>query len=249
MTPPTGVNGLDGDLALLGYTLNTTAPRQGERVELTLFWRARAALEAETLTLTLGNTPLLTEMFPLSEWPAGQVLLDRRAFKVPSEAPPGVNELSVNVPGLGAATLGTLDVIPVERTFTAPPGLTEAHFTLGDDFELYGYRLELGQPTRLTLVWKSLAPSDVDYTVFVHLLAPDQLLAQSDAPPRQGAYPTSLWVPGEFIVDEYEFGLGRGAWRFAVGLYRAEDGARLPVFDAAGKLVGDAIKLPGFQIP
>ncbi len=249
MTPPARVNGLDGNLTLLGYTLNTTSPRQGERVELTLFWRARAALEAETLMLTLSSTPVLTESFPLSEWPAGQVLLDRRAFKIPSQASLGLNELSVNVPRYGAATLGTLDVIPVERTFTAPPGLTEAHFTLGGDFELYGYQQELGPPTRLRLVWKSLAPSNVDYTVFVHVLAPDQLLTQSDAPPRQGAYPTSLWVPGEFVTDDYSFGLGRGAWAFEVGLYRAEDGVRLPVFDVAGKLVGDAIRLPGFQIP
>lgn len=243
MQEPLTVDGFAGTLQLLGYTLNTLAPRQGETIHLTLFWYARAVLDTEALHLTFG-AETSAETLSLS---AGQVLIDRRRFKIPSEAES--NDLRLNLPGYGAATLAHLNVQPVTRTFTAPPGLTEAHYRLGDEFELYGYALELGPPTRLRLVWRSLAPSAVDYTVFVHLLGPAVLADQRDAQPQAGAYPTSLWVPGEFIVDEYEFGLGRGAWRFALGLYVPESGARLPVFEASGAPLGDALRLPVFQIP
>jgi hypothetical protein len=243
MQAPLAVNGLDGDLQLLGYTLNTTAPRQGETLHLTLFWQARATLNTEALNLTFG-AHTITETLSLS---AGQVLIDRRRFKIPSASES--NDLNVNIPGYGSATLAHLNVQPVTRTFTAPPGLIEAHYRLGDEFELYGYAQELGPPTRLRLVWRSLAPSAVDYNVFVHMLGPDRLSDQRDAQPQAGAYPTSLWVPGEFVVDEYEFGLGRGAWRFEVGLYLPESGARLSIFDPTGAPVGDALRLPTFQIP
>ena len=154
------------------------------------------------------------------------------------------------MPGHGAATLGTLDVIPVERNFAAPAGLTEAGYNLNNEIALYGYRLEVGVPVKLTLVWKALTPMAADYTVFVHVGDPSGVvLTQTDAPPRAGAYPTSLWVPGEFVTEDYSFGLGRGEWVIEVGLYRAEEGTRLPIFDAAGKFIGDAIRLPSFQIP
>lgn len=243
MQAPIARQGFEGDLQLLGYTLNTTAPRQGETIHLTLFWQARARLDTDSLNLTLGGHTV-TETLSLS---AGQVLIDRRRFKIPLEA--GSGGLNLNLPGYGAATLAHLDVQPVARLFTAPPGLIETHSRVGDAFELYGYTLELGPPTRLRLVWRSLAPSAVDYTVFVHLLGTEVLVDQRDAQPQAGVYPTSLWVPGEFIEDNYEFGLGRGAWRFAVGLYVPETGQRLPVFDATGAVSGDSLRLPVFQIP
>ena len=99
------------------------------------------------------------------------------------------------------------------------------------------------------VMWQSLAPSAVDYTVFVHVLGSNVLADQRDTQPQAGAYPTSLWVPGEFVVDEYEFGLGRGSWQFVIGLYLPEGGARLPVFDPGETLVGDSLSLPIFQIP
>jgi hypothetical protein len=243
METPVAVDGFDDDLQLLGYTLNTVTPRQGETIHLTLFWQARAALNTTMLHLAFG-AHTVTETLSLS---AGQVLIDRRRFKIPTEALAG--DLTLNVPDSGSATLARLSVQPVARIFTAPTGLIEAHYRLGDEFELYGYALELGPPTRLRLVWQSLAPSAVDYTVFVHLLGTEVLADQRDAQPRAGAYPTSLWVPGEFIVDDYEFGLGRGAWRFALGLYLPETGDRLPVFDSSGAASGGVIRLPIFQIP
>ncbi len=252
-------------LALLGYTLNTAAPRQGERLQLTLYWRASLPVSPDPLTILLGGSPLyigqpVHNTFPFWNWSPGQLLADRYQLKLPSDFPPGPAELVVDIvgnKGYGAATLTTLDVQPVERSFTPPASATPVEYDFNHEIALKGYKLQLGPNTSLTLHWQSLAATDADYTVFVHVLdSSGQTAAQADAPPRNctGAstcapYPTSLWVPGEFISDVYTFSLGPGTYTLELGLYLPESGMRLSVFDANGKPVGNVITLPSFQVP
>ena len=64
------------------------------------------------------------------------------------------------------------------------------------------------QPT-VTLDWVLAEPVAADYTVYVHLRS-DQTslpLAQADAPPVAGWYPTSLWSAGELVRDRHTFTL------------------------------------------
>jgi hypothetical protein len=111
----------------------------------------------------------------------------------------------------------------------APPGLTvtdvKPQFTMdqplgdGPNLTLLGYDLTdaYNQPlewggsmpsgevnaVKLTLYWRVEAPLPVDYTTFVHIRdRARETVAQMDQPPLQGAYPTSLWEPGEIIADE-----------------------------------------------
>ena len=113
---------------------------------------------------------------------------------------------------------------------------------------LVGYSLSPGQPAGLRLVWKALAPMAADYTVFVHVLDQSgQIAAQADAQPRGGTYPTSMWEPGEYVVDDYSFDLPPGEYNLHVGMYLAETGARLPV-DGAGEAQG-VILLPVWRVP
>ncbi|MGH2524280.1 MAG: hypothetical protein ACRDH2_17360, partial [Anaerolineales bacterium] len=247
-------NPLNGDLALLGYRVNTTTPRQGERVQLTLFWHAPAPIAADSLSITLDEQLLFTgqpvqDTFPFADWQPGQLLIDHYTLKIPTDLRPAPAELRVNVSGYGAAMLDTLEVQTVARNFTPPEAITEIKSDLNHEIVLYGYQLTPGITTTITLVWQSLTPTDSDYTVFVHVLDPSgQILAQADAQPRRGAHPTSLWVPGEFVTDDYTFNLGRGSYLIEVGLYRVEDGTRLPVLDSSGQPIGDAIHLPLFQL-
>jgi hypothetical protein len=83
----------------------------------------------------------------------------------------------------------------------------------------------------LTLFWCSDAMPAADYTVFIHLLDPaGNLVAQFDSPPAAGAYPTSLWDPGEIIPDEHLLpDLPPGHYTVQIGLYRPDTGQRLPV--------------------
>jgi hypothetical protein len=156
----------------------------------------------------------------------------------------------LNVPDYGSATLATLEVQPVERGFTAPQTMTPVTANFNHEIALAGYDLKPSAHTALTLFWKSLISGDANYTVFVHILdSSGQVIAQTDAPPRGGTYPTSLWAPGEIIADDYAFDLASGTYTIEVGLYRPESGERLDVFDPAGNITGNAVTLPAFQVP
>jgi hypothetical protein len=97
----------------------------------------------------------------------------------------------------------------------------------------------------LKLYWRADTIPTSDYTVFIHLLdLQGNLVAQFDSPPAAGAYPTSVWNPGEIIADEHRLGeLPPGRYTLQVGLYRLDTGQRLPV---VGKVDG-AVKLVEFE--
>jgi hypothetical protein len=83
-----------------------------------------------------------------------------------------------------------------------------------------------------------------DYTVFAHVLdAAGSQIGQGDSQPFNGDYPTSAWGAGESLVEDRSMTLDAAelgdAATLALGLYRLSDGARLPVFDAAGQRLRD----------
>lgn len=102
----------------------------------------------------------------------------------------------------------------------------------------------------LALYWQALAVPDRDYTIFVHLRRPDgSIAAQQDGPPAGGAYPTSLWDPGEIIRHEARLVpaaglLPAGDYELVAGLYDLATGERLPVEGSSD----GAILLHSFQI-
>jgi hypothetical protein len=107
---------------------------------------------------------------------------------------------------------------------------------VGDQFALTNYALDADRAAnriRLTLYWQSVAKSEDDYTVFVHLLdASGNIVAQRDAPPRGGAYPTSIWDVGEMVKDEYALTIpanARGPFSLIVGMYSPLTQKRLPI--------------------
>src|SRR5262249_35186416 len=65
-------------------------------------------------------------------------------------------------------------------------------------------------------------------TVFVHVRdAAGELYSQRDAPPGNGFRPTTSWLAGEYVVDEYTLDLPEGGYSLAVGLYDQRTGERL----------------------
>jgi hypothetical protein len=70
--------------------------------------------------------------------------------------------------------------------------------------ELLGWDAEpcLEGQTCLRLRWRAAGPLSVDYTVFVHLMGEDRVIAQDDGAPARGYFPTSWWAPGDEIIDE-----------------------------------------------
>ena len=89
---------------------------------------------------------------------------------------------------------------------------------------------------QLTLYWRSESPLPLDYTTFVHLRnAAGEIVAQKDQPPLNGAYPTSLWDPGEIMADEIAVPvppkLPTGEYSLVIGMYDFNTGIRLTVPD------------------
>jgi hypothetical protein len=120
-------------------------------------------------------------------------------------------------------------------------------YTFDQTIGLRGWRFkQTDEQIALCLDWQSIATVNVDYTVFVHVLADTGApLTQSDAPPKGGRYPTSVWSMGEVITDDcHSFdakGIPKTGWHVVVGLYDSVSGQRLPALGKDGQhLVDDA---------
>jgi hypothetical protein len=109
----------------------------------------------------------------------------------------------------------------------------------GDAIRLEGYSLAgdtlaPGDILQLALFWQTQAPISTRYKVFVHVLdASDRIMAQIDREPGGELVPTTIWQPGQTIVDRYGVLIppeaAPGRYRIAVGLY-GFDGVRLEVW-------------------
>jgi hypothetical protein len=121
----------------------------------------------------------------------------------------------------------------------------EAEF--GGAVRLLGYRLDpivAGAPLRVTLYWLPVAHTDRPYTVFVHLLHPALgSVAQADAYPGDGQYPTTLWIHRRPFADVYALPLPAspeaGTLTLVAGFYDLATGQRLPARGAAAAPGGE----------
>ena len=89
---------------------------------------------------------------------------------------------------------------------------------------------------RVKLTWRTQQPLLTDYTIFVHLTAPDGFIkTQVDQPPFAGARPTSGWQPGEVFTDRYDLpideSLTPGDYLLLAGMYDPTTGERLEVIE------------------
>ena len=203
-------------------------------------------------------------------WEPGDVLADPYPVPVSSDAANGVYHLLIGLyTGEGEdarflrlvqdgaetevenATIGPIKVggPPDGSTVSGYHGDHTVGLALDDVIELVGYDskwLDTGQ-LFLRLYWRSIAETEVDYTLFVHFLNDaEEIVSQIDRPAAQrlnaiSAYPTSLWDKGEMVLDEVLLSIpvdmltrleaeGRlSSCGLKVGLYNALDGQRLPV--------------------
>ena len=145
--------------------------------------------------------------------------------------------------------LSNVTVVSSERLFTVPDIQHPMQASLGDRIAFLGYDLPRaqvapGEALRLTLYWRAERSMDTSYTVFTHLLDPEQQIwGQKDSIPINGTHPTTGWLPGEVIVDEYDIPLEAeaplGEYFIEIGMYDSETGQRLPVLREDGERVPD----------
>jgi hypothetical protein len=94
------------------------------------------------------------------------------------------------------------------------------------------------------LYWQSLVSRPpIDVTIFVHVVNPTgDIVAQQDARPWGGQYPTLIWDEGEIVQTDYVLDIGAtdpGELMVRVGMYTFPGLARLPVVQH-GEPVPDA---------
>jgi hypothetical protein len=91
----------------------------------------------------------------------------------------------------------------------------------------------------LTLYWHAVGRLEDSYTVFVHIVGANGVVAQRDSIPIDGTLPTTLWKPDQTVIDPYRIvlppDLPAGPYRIEVGVHRSPDTKRLPATDAAGR--------------
>jgi hypothetical protein len=93
-----------------------------------------------------------------------------------------------------------------------------------------------------------------DYTVFTHLTDKEgRIWGQRDNFPAGGARPTSGWLIGEIVVDEYDIPVRGdappGDYNIEIGMYDLISGERLTAFDAEGeRLVDDRVILTKVEV-
>ena len=101
-----------------------------------------------------------------------------------------------------------------------------------------------GDMLGLSLLWKPTGAIPTDYTAAVYLInSAGAVIAQQDRAPVDGFAPTSKWKTGQRVRDNFGFilpaDLPPGGYELWVTLYSWPSLARLPVWGADGKPIGD----------
>ena len=259
---------------LVGYALPQTRVPPGSELPLTLYWRAREPIPEDLsvyIRLFDANDKIIARwdafpgggLYPTRVWQPGQVIEDKYRIPIPFDARTGVGRIEAGlfrrVPletltardPRGNVVTPTIARFKITGQAQAAPQIENAvNYNFGDQIALVGYvgqeSIARGSTLSVKLYWRALVPLTEDYTMFVHLIdANGKIVAQQDAQPRRGTFPTSFWDTDEIVADEYALAVPRdaspGEYQIRVGIYRASDEARLPTRDGDHIVLGSII--------
>lgn len=268
----------DLPVQLRGYDLATRRYRTGDILRLIADWRVVSAIEndyqlrvafenrdgevvqAETMSLRVKYLP--------AAWEVGDEILADYPLKIAAAVAPGRYRvrgviLSGRGDELASWSCGKITISrralqsSAEDTEIANPRM----IVLGEQVEFLGYDLNkavyrAGDSVNLTLYWRATRDMDTSYTVFTHLLgetynaANDSFIwGQLDRVPVNGEYPTTAWVAGEIVRDQYVIPIQAnapvGMYELEIGLYNKVNGARLVGRDGKDRVILQGVKVVG----
>jgi hypothetical protein len=261
---PMRVLAIQSGASLMGSDPARALP--GQSITLTLPWRlldrpdADASVSARVFdargqVVAQHDRALGGDVDLVQAWQPGMVVTTTHALRLPDMPGyytfqaffyrPGdaADYLFLDATGEPAAVLDRpLRIKPVEMISTPlPPPSFQAQF--GDQIYLLAADARPparnGEPLRVALTWAAARLPDADYTVFAHVVSSSGgILAQRDASPQDGRYPTSAWDAGEVVTDTLAIpmppSLAGQTVCLRLGLYDPATGARLLRTDAAG---------------
>ncbi|MFN2282943.1 MAG: hypothetical protein ACK2UQ_00870, partial [Anaerolineae bacterium] len=253
---PASATDLPG-LRLLGASVIPAEVWAGQRLPFRLAWERLPGDPQDMVhwSLACGDDARVEGDLPIapsgpSTWPEGHRYIAQYAPRTDPLLPEGPCTLAVGLAPGQEIVLGEVMVHQRARRFALPQQPpTALDVTVGDFARLIGVDvsqsiLAPGETFAVTLYTQATGTADRDYTAFVHLVGPDgAVAAQSDSWPEQGAAPTTSWVAGQVIVDTHSLTLPAaavaGEYTVFVGLYDAERGSRVPLYDATGAPIPD----------
>lgn len=105
----------------------------------------------------------------------------------------------------------------------------------------------------MTLFWECGDALEEDYKVFVHLVDEEgQIIGQRDSEPVGGSRPTTTWVQGERITDNYGIlvpdSAVEGEYRLLIGIYLPTTGERMLVLSSDLVVVEESVVLGHIQV-
>ncbi len=273
--------GDEEEIELVGYRLERPRIQAGDPLPVTFYWRSTKPITAfyqlalnaygyEEEPIAKLDTWPGGGLRPTAYWQPGVLYPDRYEMATdPAAATPALLKLQIafhtdllrptadrvlpiTVAGepVQALLLEAGDLVgPLPPT---PPS-TVPLAQLEHGLQLLAHRLSpTPQGLTLELDWTTTAPVPVAYQVFAHLLdAQGHMIAQADAPPRRGYWPTDHWRPGEVVHSEHVFvlpdDLPAATYTLQVGMYELTTLARAAAYDAGGRRwPGDAVVLTTF---
>ena len=258
-------NGLD----LVGYQASSLAA--GQPLTVTLYWTPSTRIEEDVqifVQLLDRNNEARVGIhdwpmhgaYRVPAWQPGETVPLSYQFSIPSDLAPGAYRLGCGVvdlmrqtriplvDGEEFATVATLK-LPLPDSDAVPARSIDAQF--GSAIDLTGYTLSpVASGLEVTLFWHASSRPQSDYTIFVHVVdATEQIVAQSDAQPLDGQYPTSIWSAGETVVDQRVIPVPAGHYQVYVGLYQWQTQERLSVLSDGRQVPEDGLLLDSVMVP
>jgi 4-amino-4-deoxy-L-arabinose transferase-like glycosyltransferase len=262
-----------GLIRLVGVAGLSPTAQDGDNGDLTLYWQVVAlppgnlevvlqAVDAAGRVVGQVSRAPTGGVWPVRDWQAGDLVVDRQRLVIPAGTPPGPLSLQVSLRGsdgqlLQPAGQAAPDVVVGSLLLSARsrPALTVTighpqSVTFQNGIRLLGYDVEPaaarpGQSIHLRLYWQTTQPVDQSWTVFTHLLdAQSQVRAQQDGLPVGATRPTTTWAPNETIVDPHDLVVqpdaAPGTDQLEIGLYDAATGRRLSTADGQDRVLLDS---------
>ncbi|MFN8532640.1 MAG: DUF2723 domain-containing protein [Dehalococcoidia bacterium] len=235
-----------GGVTLIGQRLPVGIVRPGGQLSVETLWRGEREM-GSTLTLTgelvagertipLGSAPL-GGRYTTIRWQPGEIVRDRETWRLPSDLPDGRYEVRLSLGEGVRQVIGTIEVAGRLRVYQVPeplPNRMTVRLSGGPDLIGWDARAVPNGSDRqieITLVWRAVGALDRDYSVFVHVISMNRIVAQHDGQPADGSAPTVTWLPNEIVVDRHLIILPPGAanyqLRVATGMYDPATGRRL----------------------
>ncbi len=248
-------------LTLLGFeSLPAETVRSGQQVKASIIWQAGESSLSQDVEMSFVVRPgegdeewvlsepigLAGNSYPTSQWQTNEILRGWLTARIPLAFEPGLYKLSLRLTETGqpeaeilTLPIGDFEIEGWSRNFDAPQPQVEFEADYGELATLVGLDAETnsltpGETLNTQLYWHANNEFNQDYTAFVQLLGPDGLLyGQVDQTPGAGQFPTTGWLPGEYITDSYAVTLAQdapsGDYQIAIGLYNPSTGQRLSV--------------------